>query len=344
MPLEYHKFRQAVDEQWDLTRILTEFVFMEIRLDKESTDLMPIVSPQLSPPDAVRRIKEHLSRLFVLMYNLLAAVNDREGDVQQRAALHRFRGIKEPGNKVLLTIAKEDLQGYSTTLPSLDPGTPAADMVLHMQHNFSSAFDVFTDRLPANALSYALSGCRKRMRKAVLEEQMKEKHARNKEQAKAQGKRVRPRHTAKASANTSTNTKVKGAGNAKAQGKRAGRNAPIEPEGIITYTDRNTAQGNAVTRELGIAGSDGDIQSPVCPDESSMDMSDMAVDACNTTAETQAAPLAPGAVATSQEHSSLPDGQPEHTSIIEEKDQFFEWKKSGRSILEVSNRSTGRPQ
>ena len=28
LPPEYHKFRQAVDEQWDLTRILTEFVFM----------------------------------------------------------------------------------------------------------------------------------------------------------------------------------------------------------------------------------------------------------------------------------------------------------------------------
>lgn len=67
---------------------------------------MPIVSPQLSPPNAVHHIKEHLSRLFVLMYNLLATVNNQEGDVQQRATLHHFRGIKEPGNKVLLTIAK----------------------------------------------------------------------------------------------------------------------------------------------------------------------------------------------------------------------------------------------
>lgn len=85
---------------------------------------MPIVSPQLSPPDAVHHIKEHLSRLFVLMYNLLATVNNQEGDVQQRATLHCFRDIKEPGNKVLLTIAKEDLQGYSMTLPSLDLGDP----------------------------------------------------------------------------------------------------------------------------------------------------------------------------------------------------------------------------
>ena len=158
-----------------------------------SDTLMPSINPHLSPLETVRRFKDHLSRLWVLVYQVLAAVNAREEDEDLRAELHQFPGMAAPGNKVLLKIAEEDVPNYYTQLPSLDRSNAVVDLVLTSQQGFFDVFNAFTEHAPSNILPYAMAGGRTRVRTRVDERLMSEKQAQERTNAKAEGKHVQGR-------------------------------------------------------------------------------------------------------------------------------------------------------
>ncbi|KAH9928607.1 uncharacterized protein B0H18DRAFT_953858 [Fomitopsis serialis] len=165
LPSEYGLFDRAVEEHWSLHKVLEEFKSMEFCLKMGST-------PH-STEDAVEEFRKRLLMMAILTNKLLKAIVARETnaiDNDVPGILHHFPGVTSTlSNSVLLSVAEQDIPGFYTTLPSLDPSDPdVADTFNIIGGTLTtSLLNNLAGKLPSRVLDYVTCVCQVRLRKAV---------------------------------------------------------------------------------------------------------------------------------------------------------------------------------